>query len=235
MGVYYPTELGHYEYSEVKPVNSIGMTYLAIFLLTQLEDRIRDIVPELKRNVYETHMSYAAGKCGHFLSVYPKDKTLILFFPGRLRSIPGKWKDGVSVCRTGRERGYLTTEVRNVEQLETVIECLGISLDFIGYHDFPEDSDDDYVIALTNGRYSGTVVNGIPHGMGRFEWDDGSVYEGDIANGVISGKGTFFRTDGTVIRGFFKNGRWLEEAGVWEAPRVPPTYNRPRVRDRMYQ
>lgn len=80
------------------------------------------------------------------------------------------------------------------------------------------------------GTYTGDWVDGIPHGRGSIQWDDGNYYEGDWFNGSGHGQGTFYWSsgetytgqvvnfglegygtyrwaDGTVYQGYWQNGQ----------------------------
>lgn len=65
--------------------------------------------------------------------------------------------------------------------------------------------------------YIGEILNGIPHGRGKYYWKDGDWHDGGWLNGVQSGQGTFYsasynRTD----TGIYKNGeRYGKGKMVW--------------------
>ena len=46
-------------------------------------------------------------------------------------------------------------------------------------------------LVLRGGKYTGETVNKQPHGKGRMELANGSVYEGDFYWGAMHGKGDF--------------------------------------------
>ncbi len=54
--------------------------------------------------------------------------------------------------------------------------------------------------------YEGEVVNGRPHGLGRWEWVDGSIYEGELFLGIRKGQGTYIYKNGD-----FYEGNWLND------------------------
>ena len=53
--------------------------------------------------------------------------------------------------------------------------------------------------------YSGDYKNGLKHGKGRMEFNDGSVYEGQFENNQMHGFGKIFFKDGSIYQGDFKN------------------------------
>lgn len=59
---------------------------------------------------------------------------------------------------------------------------------------------------LGDGMYYGYLEDGIPHGTGRMEYDDGVVYDGDWAHGVFEGNGTLTWPEGDSYTGEFKDG-----------------------------
>ena len=69
----------------------------------------------------------------------------------------------------------------------------------------PETGKSDY-IKFPNGVYKGDTVNGLMHGKGVFNYNDGSRYEGGFSNGVMDGKGTLKSADGKIYKGEFREG-----------------------------
>lgn len=55
-------------------------------------------------------------------------------------------------------------------------------------------------------KYTGSFVNGIPNGQGKWEKPDGSWYEGSFKDGVENGRGTLRQTSGLRYTGNFTNG-----------------------------
>lgn len=66
--------------------------------------------------------------------------------------------------------------------------------------------------------YTGDMVGGTPHGMGRMIWPDGSVYTGDFVKGERTGRGMLTWKDGSVYTGdFVKGERTGKGSLVWGA------------------
>ena len=85
-----------------------------------------------------------------------------------------------------------------------------------------------------DGTYTGELVDGAPHGLGRILWDDGNTYEGQWQNGCGNGQGTlvwnvhncsyagqwkdwemhgygtYTYPDGTVQTGYWEYGEYIE-------------------------
>lgn len=59
---------------------------------------------------------------------------------------------------------------------------------------------------IFEGFYSGYLADGIPHGTGRIEYDDGIVYDGDWVYGNYEGSGTLSWPEGDRYTGEFKDG-----------------------------
>jgi hypothetical protein len=53
-------------------------------------------------------------------------------------------------------------------------------------------------------RYTGTLKNGTPHGLGTCEWTDGNKYDGEWRSGVMHGFGTYLWTSGQRYDGEWK-------------------------------
>lgn len=58
--------------------------------------------------------------------------------------------------------------------------------------------------ALSGGIYTGELSNGMPHGFGKFQWEDGTVYEGNWSYSKRSGMGTYIAASHRYT-GEFKN------------------------------
>ncbi len=58
-------------------------------------------------------------------------------------------------------------------------------------------------------KYTGTLKNGTPHGLGTCVWKDGNQYDGEWRNGVMHGFGTYLWTSGQRYDGEWKV-RWAE-------------------------
>lgn len=56
-------------------------------------------------------------------------------------------------------------------------------------------------LALRGGKYTGETVNKQPHGKGRMELANGSVYEGDFYWGAMHGTGDFQMPSGDHYQG----------------------------------
>ncbi|XP_052305335.1 phosphatidylinositol 4-phosphate 5-kinase 1 isoform X2 [Populus trichocarpa] len=61
---------------------------------------------------------------------------------------------------------------------------------------------------LPNGDiYTGGLVDGVPHGKGKYLWCDGCMYEGEWKRGKANGGGKFSWPSGATYEGQFKLGR----------------------------
>ncbi len=56
-------------------------------------------------------------------------------------------------------------------------------------------------------RYVGFFVNGAYEGFGKIEYSDGSYYEGDFKNNQANGEGTLYCANGDIINGTFFEGQ----------------------------
>jgi len=69
-------------------------------------------------------------------------------------------------------------------------------------------------IAVGVDSYEGRFRNGLPHGFGKYTWENGDIYEGRWRNGKPHGKGIFkSKTDEgeTIIEGTWRNGEFAGE------------------------
>lgn len=60
---------------------------------------------------------------------------------------------------------------------------------------------------FAQGRYTGNLLDGFPHGEGSFRFWNGTTYEGSFHKGMFHGDGIMRYGDGTVVRGSFANDR----------------------------
>ena len=58
-------------------------------------------------------------------------------------------------------------------------------------------------------RYNGQFSNQKPHGFGRAEYGDGSIYEGNWQNGKWHGQGTMTLASGTQLTGTWQDSRFM--------------------------
>ncbi|NDC82963.1 hypothetical protein EB093_04780 [bacterium] len=56
----------------------------------------------------------------------------------------------------------------------------------------------------TNGSYTGTILNGVPNGIGKYTSLEG-VYEGQFCDGKFCGEGKLTDKDGDIYQGSFEN------------------------------
>jgi hypothetical protein len=56
--------------------------------------------------------------------------------------------------------------------------------------------------------YTGSFKNGLPHGIGKYTWADGSSFEGHWNKGMKDGKGTMITTDSTY------SGIWKDDVYI---------------------
>lgn len=75
------------------------------------------------------------------------------------------------------------------------------------------DDDDEHISVdctvrvLSNGdMYNGQWADNLPHGYGKYLWNDGCMYEGDWFKGKTMGKGRFSWPSGATYEGDFKSG-----------------------------
>jgi len=66
-------------------------------------------------------------------------------------------------------------------------------------------SDEMKRIDFDNGYYYGYVLNGVLHGAGTYNWEDGSMYIGEFRNGLRHGWGTYTFKDGSKYVGMWQN------------------------------
>ncbi len=75
-------------------------------------------------------------------------------------------------------------------------------------------------IQWDEGYYSGSLLAGVPDGMGTLAWDDGSVYTGEFKNGSMTGRGTLDCPEGFTYTGSFRDGlfngygKWADTSGI---------------------
>ncbi|MCY4041543.1 MAG: hypothetical protein OXF72_09835 [Gammaproteobacteria bacterium] len=55
-------------------------------------------------------------------------------------------------------------------------------------------------------RYQGTMLDGMRHGQGRYEWAQGHVYEGGYENDLPNGEGVYTWPNGALYEGEFLQG-----------------------------
>jgi hypothetical protein len=57
------------------------------------------------------------------------------------------------------------------------------------------------------GKYNGKVLNGLPHGSGNINYNNGDEFFGTFENGVIEGEGVLILKKGEKYNGFFSKGK----------------------------
>ena len=62
----------------------------------------------------------------------------------------------------------------------------------------------------SQGSYSGEVRNGLAHGFGKYEFENGSSYEGGFLFDEFHGEGEFTFSHGGVVKGKWTNGYFYE-------------------------
>jgi MORN repeat len=70
-------------------------------------------------------------------------------------------------------------------------------------------------------RYNGNFLNKKPHGFGKAEYGDGSVYEGEWYNGKWQGQGTMTLASGTQLIGIWQDSRFMGSDRVFAADQKP--------------
>ncbi|MFW5729743.1 MAG: MORN repeat-containing protein [Spirochaetota bacterium] len=63
------------------------------------------------------------------------------------------------------------------------------------------------VVRTPRGTYDGDIRQGIPHGTGTMEWDDGAVYRGEWVEGRPDGSGEYRWPDDARYLGRWRDGR----------------------------
>jgi hypothetical protein len=60
--------------------------------------------------------------------------------------------------------------------------------------------------------YEGKFKNGVPHGSGKYTWENGDIYDGKWKNGAKNGVGLFFTaSNGETIKGQWKKDEFIKE------------------------
>jgi hypothetical protein len=87
------------------------------------------------------------------------------------------------------------------------------------------DCDNGYGIALFpekgKARYSGQFQNQKPHGSGKAEYGDGSIYEGEWRSGKWHGQGTMTLASGTKLMGTWQDSRFIGNDAAFAAEQKP--------------
>ena len=64
------------------------------------------------------------------------------------------------------------------------------------------------VLKTDEGTYTGTFVDGFPHGNGKYIFADGRIYEGEMKDGVPNGVGKMTLKNKQVLNGKFEDGEY---------------------------
>ena len=64
------------------------------------------------------------------------------------------------------------------------------------------------VLKWDGGTYTGTFVDGFPHGNGKLVYTDGRIYEGEMKDGVPNGVGKMTLKNKQVLNGKFEDGEY---------------------------
>jgi hypothetical protein len=87
------------------------------------------------------------------------------------------------------------------------------------------DCNNGYGVALFpekgKARYNGQFQNQKPHGFGKAEYGDGSIYEGVWQNGKWHGQGTMTLASGTRLTGTWKDSRFMGSDPAFAADQKP--------------
>lgn len=62
----------------------------------------------------------------------------------------------------------------------------------------------DTIVFNDGSKYSGTLKNGVPDGLGTCTWKDGNKYDGEWRAGLMHGFGTYIWTSGQRYDGEWK-------------------------------
>lgn len=73
-------------------------------------------------------------------------------------------------------------------------------------YDIAEVADKEGWYNFVNGKYRGTITDGIPNGKGIYIYKNGIKYEGNFVKGEIQGNGTLTIPDYGVVKGTFNSG-----------------------------
>ena len=66
-------------------------------------------------------------------------------------------------------------------------------------------------------RYEGEFASDLPHGRGKYQFANGDTYAGDVKSGVVVGNGTYISKNGVRFDGFFAGGK-PNGTGVYRYP-----------------
>ena len=64
------------------------------------------------------------------------------------------------------------------------------------------------VLKSDEGTYTGTFIDGFPHGNGKYVYSDGRIYEGEMKDGLPNGVGKMTMKSKQVLTGKFENGEY---------------------------
>ena len=76
----------------------------------------------------------------------------------------------------------------------------------LGYNEFGKHIDGDTIVWPTGAKYTGTMRNWKPHGLGTKLWENGIAYTGSWKDGKMEGQGTMTYQFGDTYVGKWKNG-----------------------------
>lgn len=207
-------EFGDIYYTDEVPEDSLEIPYICEGVLTEVEKKIKEMVSHVRRSIKGKSLEYDDGNGKVFLRIRFKEKSLRLIMPGNEITFvdPHQKVRALEIPEYGD--GNVEFEMKSVDQINLVEEYLLTSLSINDYFKPPEHDeveDDEYTLELTDGKYDGPVVDGKPHGVGKFTWADGSYYEGSFINGAIAGEGKYTRSNGDTFDATFANGRIAKE------------------------
>lgn len=63
-------------------------------------------------------------------------------------------------------------------------------------------------------HYRGSLQNGLLHGQGVLQWQEGDRYEGQFAGGLMHGQGSYYSQWGETYRGEFSQGSFTGEGSI---------------------
>lgn len=72
-----------------------------------------------------------------------------------------------------------------------------------------ESAETDEAIEYALGSYTGDLADGVPHGQGRMELNNGDAYVGEFAAGEFHGTGEYRWASGDIYRGEFVRGEMV--------------------------
>ena len=133
-----------------------------------------------------------------------------------IRYYAGEWKERILKVHQGKQLS-ICTDGKTIIHAQNGLVLIDVSngdINHIRFSNLVSESSKNrngsglfYLNSGNRKKYEGEYMGkDIPHGCGKMEYSDGSVYEGHFINGTTYGAGTLQMFDGTIITGRFKSG-----------------------------